>query len=421
MDSTLKVRTIDALFKDILRNRVMLVHKLQRKEGQWSGKQKSDLIDSIFRNIPLNPTYMIEETTNVDYGDKLGKKRVMCNFAIDGVQRLSTIRDYIANRFKISKKYTNMLPNIVIDGEEIDITGKYFKDLEDWVKEYFMARELQIYVLTNFSDEEVREMFRRQNAGSPLTNAQKNVVLLSDGLRDEIDTVVVHPFWKKCKLSSNDFKKDAIRNVVLQCMWAISDLDECPITDFLAKENGGVYRDFVPWVEDGEMYVGICEELKEVLDRLDNCIDKKYDALTKATISAVIHGMWCAMKDGRIMDKFENMLMGFLRRYSEDDWDWYRDRLTDGTYQHKKVVERLEVFESMSDNAASVDYIGEKKKEWEERMRGVSEVSGDNGVVMYRVDESDEDREIRERVNVADVEVSDEEMDRAALEVLEKM
>lgn len=417
MDSTLKVRGIESVYKDILRGRLLLVHKLQRKEGQWSNKQKFDLIDSVFRNIPLNPTYMIEERGNVTFGPNDEKKTVMLNFVIDGVQRLSTIRDYIAGKFKISKSYDNMLGSLIIDGEEVNINGKKFSELDDWIKEYFLSRELQLYVLTNFTDEEVREMFKRQNAGSPLTNAQKNVVLLSDELRDTIDTISKHNFWKKCKLSSNDFKKDAIRNVVLQCMWSVSDF---PITDFLAKENGGIYKDFVPWAEEESKFIGLSEDLIDTLNELDSCIEqKKCDALTKASISAVVYGMNYAIKHGRILDKFKVMINNFISHYYDDEWSWYRSELTDSIYQHKKVMDRFEIFKQLADNASMIDYIGIRKKEWEDRMKGVTEVNI-NGETSLFIEETEEDKAARLSVNIVEEEISDEELDRIGMESAKK-
>ena len=90
MDYTSKTRSLQSLVKDMNKGTINLSHKLQRPEGQWNRKQKSDLIDSLLRHYPINPTYAIVEED--------GTLSV-----IDGVQRLSTIRDYIENIFALSK------------------------------------------------------------------------------------------------------------------------------------------------------------------------------------------------------------------------------------------------------------------------------------------------------------------------------
>ena len=81
MDYTSKTRSLQSLVKDMNKGTINLSHKLQRPEGQWNRKQKSDLIDSLLRHYPINPTYAIVEED--------GTLSV-----IDGVQRLSTTVSY---------------------------------------------------------------------------------------------------------------------------------------------------------------------------------------------------------------------------------------------------------------------------------------------------------------------------------------
>ena len=61
MDYTCRTKTLQALAKAIDKNTIQLSHKLQRPEGQWNRKQKTDLIDSLLRKYPINPTYGIKE------------------------------------------------------------------------------------------------------------------------------------------------------------------------------------------------------------------------------------------------------------------------------------------------------------------------------------------------------------------------
>ncbi len=61
MDYTCRTKTLQSLSKAIQKGNVVLSHKLQRPEGQWNRKQKTDLIDSLLRRYPINPTYSIKE------------------------------------------------------------------------------------------------------------------------------------------------------------------------------------------------------------------------------------------------------------------------------------------------------------------------------------------------------------------------
>ena len=114
MDYTLKTRSLQSLVKDMEKGTISLSHKLQRPEGQWNKKQKSNLIDSLLRHYPINPTYGIVETD--------GTLSI-----IDGVQRLSTIRDFIGSKFSLSKD----MENVIINGEEKNLSGLKFNKLDE--------------------------------------------------------------------------------------------------------------------------------------------------------------------------------------------------------------------------------------------------------------------------------------------------
>ena len=89
MDYTCRTKTLQALAKAMDKNTISLSYKLQREEGQWNRKKKSDLIDSILRKYPINPTYGVKEGGVISI--------------IDGVQRLSTVRDFLFDKFALSK------------------------------------------------------------------------------------------------------------------------------------------------------------------------------------------------------------------------------------------------------------------------------------------------------------------------------
>ena len=130
-------------------------HPLQRSAGQWSRRQKSDLIDSIFRNFHIDAVSLARD----------GKKF----YVIDGIQRLTTIRDFMDGKLKLSERL-EVLPDGTV------IAGKRFDDLSEELKLQFGTRNLDTVQMTDYTDEELREVFRRKNNGKPLTAAQKHSV-----------------------------------------------------------------------------------------------------------------------------------------------------------------------------------------------------------------------------------------------------
>ncbi len=111
MDYTCRTKTLQALVKAMDKGTILLSHKLQRPEGQWNRKQKTDLIDSLLRKYPINPSYAIKE--------------VGISSVIDGVQRLSCVRDFISDKFALSK---DMEP-VMINDEEKSLAGLKFSKL----------------------------------------------------------------------------------------------------------------------------------------------------------------------------------------------------------------------------------------------------------------------------------------------------
>ena len=61
----------------------------------------------------------------------------------------------------------------------------------------FLSAELQMYELTDCTEKDVREMFRRQNAGKPLNGKQLRVVHESDAFSEAIYSLATHPFMNK--------------------------------------------------------------------------------------------------------------------------------------------------------------------------------------------------------------------------------
>ena len=58
------------------------------------------------------------------------------------------------------------IPPITINGEEKNLSGLKFDKLDEDTKSEILNAELQIYRMTQCTETDIREMFRRQNAGS---------------------------------------------------------------------------------------------------------------------------------------------------------------------------------------------------------------------------------------------------------------
>lgn len=290
MDYTCRTRSLSSLTKDIESGKIMLTHKLQRKEGQWNNRQRSELIDSLLRNYPINPTYGVKESGKVGI--------------IDGVQRLSTIRDYINNVFSLVKT----LEKVTINDTEYDIAGKKFKKLDETVQEELLKSELQLYELMDCTDKEVREMFARQNSGKPLSNTNKRSVLENEKVSKSINSLASHNFFSKI-VTKTQSKSDLEKDIVRQVLMIVSDYE---MSSFRSND----INKFVIWLNDN-LNDSIIKQLADALDKLDAAFPE-FVKIKKLVAPLMVYGMYKTMRNKKSTQKYIEWLKKFIDQYENN-------------------------------------------------------------------------------------------------------
>lgn len=149
---------IDAV---LIRSEQRTVHDIVRRIGQgfyvmdpdfqrdfvWDLERQSRLIESVLMRIPLPVIYLAE---NPD-----GKLVV-----VDGLQRLSTFRSFIANGFALKLKNP-------------ELSGKQFNELPPKLQNRIEDAQLIVYIIDSKVPERARlDIFERVNSGLPLTRQQ---------------------------------------------------------------------------------------------------------------------------------------------------------------------------------------------------------------------------------------------------------
>lgn len=136
-------RPISELCND-LRNGDMRVNKdYQRSGGLWPNNARSYFIDTILNDFPF-PKVVLWQI--VDLKTRRTKTEI-----IDGQQRLTTIRDFMDNKFKLS-------------GVSKKFAGMSFEDLPEEIKLGFLAYEVSLDTVVSGTKEEILEIFRRINS-----------------------------------------------------------------------------------------------------------------------------------------------------------------------------------------------------------------------------------------------------------------
>jgi len=114
----------------------------------WSKDKQQLLMDTILKKMHIPPIYF----------------RVLENGyyeCVDGQQRCTAFFDFFDDKFPLSKKYSP------------EFSGKYFKELPIDIQDRFYDYEIVVFEITNASDDETKEMFKRLQKGMPLTAGEK--------------------------------------------------------------------------------------------------------------------------------------------------------------------------------------------------------------------------------------------------------
>ena len=319
MDYTSKTRSLQSLVKDMNKGTINLSHKLQRPEGQWNRKQRTDLIDSLLRHYPINPTYAIVEED--------GTLSV-----IDGVQRLSTIRDYIENVFALSKD----MDSVIINNEEKNLSGLKFEKLDEDTKSEILNAELQIYRMTQCTETDIREMFRRQNAGKPLNSKLLRIVKESDEFSDAIYSLANHPFMNKL-MSPAQRKKATDRYTIVQTFMLVATNQENDFTSFRAKDIDMFVSQYA------DQYINRADILKEAMNKFDESFDEIKIPVT--SIPQILYSGYRIIKDKKSFTKLVDKVADFCVNY--DSNDEYKQFVQNGTGSKENVRGRFDYWRSI--------------------------------------------------------------------------
>ncbi|MDZ8259357.1 DUF262 domain-containing protein [Nostoc sp. ChiQUE01b] len=144
---------ISDLFNQMLSGELTVNRSYQRSSGLWPQNARSYFIDIVLNEFPF-PKVVIRQV--VDIKTRKTKREI-----IDGQQRLTTIKDYIEDKFKLSNVSKNY-------------QGLYFTGLEDDVQSKFLGYEVSTDTIISATEEEILKIFRRINSYTlPLKDAEK--------------------------------------------------------------------------------------------------------------------------------------------------------------------------------------------------------------------------------------------------------
>ena len=164
----------------VVNGKIDFNHIVQRSYV-WERSRKSALIESMIIGYPIPPVF----AKRID--DGTGKRGGNIYYIMDGKQRLSTIKEYLNDEFALTTLEPVSYMNDEI-GEECvaDISDKKFSELPEALQNYLHTITINVTYFDNLTKEEERELFKRLNAGKPLSTKSRLLASCKDieGLLD---------------------------------------------------------------------------------------------------------------------------------------------------------------------------------------------------------------------------------------------
>jgi Protein of unknown function DUF262/HNH endonuclease len=156
----------------------------------WSRSQKQLLIDTILRGYDVPKLYWRKTGSGPDRYD-----------VVDGQQRLRAIFEYQLGEFALLKDTEPI--------EGVDPSKLKYADLPDDLRLKFDTYSLDVIILSDTDEEEVREMFLRLQNGTTL-KAQERRNAMSGKMRDFVRELAGHPFFQNCGFANSRFTFDLV-------------------------------------------------------------------------------------------------------------------------------------------------------------------------------------------------------------------
>ena len=321
MKTASKERPLQWINDQYQKGNISFSHKLQRPIGQWSPKMKSLLIHSLLSGFPVNPIYVVEENDTL--------------YTLDGSQRTSTCISYLNNEFALSKDTPNVVIVSKVNGEsvskEYEIAGKKFKKLDADVQTTLLACSLEFCTLSEYTDAEIKEMFRRQNSGKPLSGKLLRIVNESDKFSDAIYSLSNHPFMNKI-VTKAQRKNGTDRDLIIQTLMLIETTDSQEYLSFRTNDIDTFVIDHADSISQDKF-----DLLKTTLDSFNESFEKIKINVT--SVPMMLYAGYATKKGKKSFSKLVTAINDFLLAY--DNNEDYKQYVLSGTSSSENVRGRF--------------------------------------------------------------------------------
>ena len=228
------------------RHRYNIDPPFQRQQA-WTRKQCQQLYETMLRGRPIGTLEGYKEDPSLKGGTTFG--------IIDGHQRITAILNFVDNKIKT---WTHVQKLATFPDSEIPIQGgRFFREMTDEAKNYFLDYRLDINIIPKLSDVELVERFLEIQCHTPLTSAERLYAYPSRA-KNVSKRVAKHPFWEQFHVGETN------RGQLFQSSLYLIALEVSP--DGIADLRGGYIARLASGTYDDQVTVSVEDAIKERLD-----------------------------------------------------------------------------------------------------------------------------------------------------------
>ncbi|MFN8177680.1 MAG: DUF262 domain-containing protein [bacterium] len=296
-----------------------------QRPAVWTTAQKQLLVDTILRNYDIPKLYWRRTGKKPDTYD-----------VVDGQQRLRAIYGFFEGAFQLPR-----------DAEPIDghaVAGVGHGELPDELRIRFDTYPLDVVLVEDADEEEVRDMFLRLQNGTTL-RAQERRNAYDGKMRDFVRSLVSHPFFKAVGFSNSRYTHDLVA-AQLVCLELAGEPTNVKSHDL--NKMYGEHADF-----DSEC--AQARAVRRVLDFLAEVFPEKTPELTRFNVVA----LYCVAMEllaSYVRSEFAPVLRDWLidfeerrRRQeslsedeAEPEWVTYKEKISHSTDAGDSIKHRME-------------------------------------------------------------------------------
>lgn len=260
-------RSIRDLFADFQSAKIII--PLYQRTFVWGNDKQCRFIESIFLQIPIPAIFLLEKIEDSE-NDNTGQ---VIFEVIDGVQRITTIANFVNGLLKLANLETLT-----------DLNQAKFSQLPSSISSLFMERVIDTIIIQSETDPEIQfEVFGRLNQGSVSLNAQelRNCMFhgifndfLIDCTRNAIYRELLEPFSKFNTPKEGKPDKNRMLDVELVlrffCVYELFDRESNKYPEIRAETLNGYMRD-----KNSDKFRSL-EDLEKVFKRVIEMIKAVY-------------------------------------------------------------------------------------------------------------------------------------------------